>query len=78
MGNGAGAKTSSRYLDLLAHYNAELVQNNGTIVVRSCGTGTALPFEKRGKLLMVKLLLEEFGTVDAANAAIQDYKSSHS
>ncbi len=69
---------SKNYLELLAHYHAQLVQIDGPITVVSCETGTELPLEQKGKLQIVKLLLEEFGTVDGANEAIQDYKASHS
>jgi hypothetical protein len=68
---------SRNYLELLAHYDAELVQIDGPITVRY-KTGTELPLEQKGKLQMVKLLLEEFGTVDGANKAIENYKITHS
>ena len=66
------------YLEFLAHYDAELKQTNGPIAVVKCKTGAELPLEQKGKLQMVKLLLEEFGTIDGANKAIGSYKASHS
>jgi len=69
---------SKNYLDFLAHYDAELVQIDGPITVARCKTGIELPLEQKGKLQMVTLLLDEFGTVDGANKAIGNYKASHS
>ena len=66
------------YLELLAHYDAALQQTNGSVAVVRCKTGTELPLEQKGKLLMMKMLLEEFGTVEEANKAIENYKASHS
>ncbi len=66
------------YLDFLAHYDAELVRINGTIVVVRYKTGTELPLEQKGKLQMLKQLLDEFATVDGVNAAIGNYKASRS
>ena len=66
------------YLDFLAHYDAELVQIHGSIAIVRRRTGNELPIEQKGKEHMVELLLHEFGTVDAANAAIGRYKVSHS
>ena len=66
------------YLDFLAHYGAELVQVDRTISIVRVGTGTELPLEHKGKLQMLKVLLDEFVTVNAANAAIVEYKTSHS
>jgi hypothetical protein len=64
------------YLDFLAHYDAELVLNDGPIRVVRCKTGIELPLEQKAKLLMVKLLLDEFGTIDGANKAIENCKAS--
>ena len=69
---------SKNYLDFLAHYDAELVQIDGPIMVARCKTGIELPLEQKGKLQMVALLLDEFGTIDGANEAIGNYKASHS
>ena len=69
---------TKNYVEFLAHYDAELKQTDGPIAVVRCKTGTELPLEQRGKLLMVKLLLDEFGTVDEANKAIGDCKASRS
>ena len=68
---------SENYLDFLAHYDAELVQVDGPIMVARCKTGIELPLEQKGKLQMLRLLLDEFGTVDGANRAIGNYKASH-
>ncbi len=69
---------SKKYLEFLAHYDAELVQIDGPIMVARCKTGIELPLEHKGKLQMLTLLLDEFGTVDGANEAIGNYKTSHS
>lgn len=69
---------SKDYLELLAHYDAGLVQANGAILVVRCKTGDALPLERKGERQMVTLLLDEFGTVDGANEAIENYKLSRS
>ena len=69
---------TNNYLEFLAHYDAELVQIDGPIMVVRRKTGTELPLVHTGKLLMVKALLDEFGTVDGANKAIESYKASHS
>jgi len=64
------------YLDFLAHYDAELMGINGAIAVIRHTTGTELPLDQKGKLLMVKLLLDEFRTVDGINQAIENYRAS--
>jgi hypothetical protein len=69
---------AKRYLDFLAHYDVELVQTDGPITVVRCKTGVELRLEPKGKLQMLTLLLGEFGTLDQANKAIQNYKVSHS
>jgi hypothetical protein len=61
------------YIEFLAHYDAELRKTEGPIAVVKRSTGIELPLEQKGKLLMVKLLLDEFGTIDGANKAIGDY-----
>jgi hypothetical protein len=66
------------YLDFLAHYDAQLVQTGGPIMIIRCKTGAELPLEPKGRLQMLKLLLGEYGTLDLANKAIQKYKASHS
>jgi hypothetical protein len=66
------------YLDFLAHYGAELVQIDRTIAIVRARTGTELPLEHKGKLQMLKVLLDEFVTVSGTNAAIVGYKTSHS
>jgi hypothetical protein len=67
---------ANAYLDFLAHYDAELMRINGTVTVVRHATGAELPLEQKGKLIMVKLLLDEFGTVDGINKAIEDYRDS--
>ena len=69
---------TKNYLEFLAHYDAELTQIDGPIMVVRRETGSELPLEQKGKLLMVKLLLDEFGTVDGTNKAVVSYKASHS
>jgi hypothetical protein len=69
---------TKNYLEFLAHYDAELMQTGGPIMVVRSKTGTELPLEQKGKLLMVKLLLDEFGSVDEANKAIESHKAPHS
>jgi hypothetical protein len=66
------------YIEFLAHYDAELRQTNGSVAVVRRKTGAELPLEQKGKTVMVKLLLDEFGTVDGANRGIRNYQSSHS
>ncbi len=66
---------SKDYLELLAHYDAELQQTNGRVAVVRRKTGTELPLEEKGRLLIVKLLLDEFGTVGDANMIIQGHKT---
>jgi hypothetical protein len=69
---------SKDYLDFLAHYDAELVQIDGLIMVARCKTGIELPLEQKGKRHMVTFLLDEFGAADGADEAIGNYKASHS
>ncbi len=66
---------SKDYLELLVHYDAELQQSNGRVAIVRRRTGTELPLEEKGRLLMVKLLLDEFGTVGEANKVIEGYKT---
>ena len=69
---------TKEYLEFLAHYDAELRQTDGPIAVVRCKTGDELPLEAKGKLLMVKLLLGEFGSIDEANKAIGNCKAANS
>ncbi len=69
---------TKNYLDFLVHYDAELVQIDGPVMVVRCKTGIELPLEQKGKLQMVKSLLDEFATVDGTNKAIGNYRASHS
>ena len=68
---------TKNYLEFLVHYDAELVQTDGPIMVVRRKTGTELPLGQTGKLQMVKALLDEFATVDGTNEAIGNYKVSH-
>ena len=68
---------SKNYLEFLVHYDAELVQTDGPIMVANCKTGIELPLEQKGKRQLVAALLDEFGTIDGANEAIGSYKASH-
>jgi hypothetical protein len=68
---------TKNYLEVLIHYDAELVQTDGPIMVVRRKTGTELPLGQTGKLQMVKALLDEFATVDGTNEAIGNYKVSH-
>ena len=67
---------TKNYLEFLAHYDAELVQVDGPIMVVRCKTGVELPLEQKGKLQMVKALLDEFATIDGTNKAIENCKAS--
>ena len=69
---------TKNYLEFLVHYDAELVQTDGPIMVVRCKTGTELPLEQKGKLQMVNALIDEFATIDGTNKAIGSYKASHS
>ena len=69
---------TQNYLEFLAHYDAGLVQIDGPIVIVGHKTGTELPLEQKGKLLMVTALINEFGSVSGANKAVENYKASHS
>lgn len=68
---------TNHYLEMLAHYDAELRQAGGPVMVVRCQAGTELPLEYKAKVIMVRRLLDEFSTVDAVNEAIADRKSSH-
>ena len=69
---------AKHYLEFLAHYDAELVQIDGPIKVVRCKIGSELPLEQKGKLQMIRLLLDEFATIDGINKAIENYKGGHS
>jgi hypothetical protein len=69
---------TKNYLEFLVHYDAELVQIGGPIMVVKRKTGAELPLEQKGKLQMVNALIDEFATVDGTNKAIENYKASHS
>ena len=66
------------YVEFLAHYDAELRKTEGPVAVVRRKTGAELPLDQKGKLLMVRLLLDEFGTVDGVNNAIGEYLNMHS
>ena len=64
-----------QYLDLLMHYDAKLVESGkSAIVVQK--TGVELPLDRKGMLHMVKLLLSEFGSVEAINQRVEQYRGS--
>lgn len=77
-GQSNSTRKKKSYLDLLAHYDVELVQTDGPIRVVRCKTGTELCLEPKVKLQMLKLLLSEFGTLGGTNKAIQNYRAAHS
>ena len=77
-GQSNSTRKKKSYLDLLAHYDVELVQTDGPIRVVRCKTGTELSLEPKVKLQMLKLLLSEFGTLSRTNNAIQSYRVAHS
>lgn len=64
-----------KYLDLLSHYKARLIRADGAIKIVTGKTGAPLPFEKKAERLMIRQLLEEFGTIDGTNQAVKGYKS---
>ena len=66
-----------QYLDLLVHYDARLVKGGQSALVVTQKTGIELPLDLKGRLLMVKLLLSEFGSVEAVNRRIERYRASH-
>lgn len=67
---------TTKYLEVLAHYGAELVQGDGRIMVIRSQTGAELRFEEKAKTLMVRQLLEEFGSIDGTNEAVKEYKTT--
>jgi hypothetical protein len=67
-----------QYLDLLVHYDAKLVKSGLSALVVTQKTGAELPLDREGRLLMVKLLLDECGSVEAVNERVQRYRASHS
>jgi hypothetical protein len=66
------------YVEFLAHFDAELRTTDGPVTVVRRKTGVELPLEEKGKLSMVRLLLDEFGTIDGVNDAIGSYLNTHS
>jgi hypothetical protein len=66
------------YVEFLAHFDAELRGTDGLVVVVRRKTGIELPLEEKGKLSMVRLLLDEFGTIEGVNDAIGKYPNMHS
>ncbi len=67
---------TAKYLEVLAHYDAQLIQNGGPIMFVRSETGAELPFEGKAKLLMLQQLLAEFGSIDRTNEAVKRFKSS--
>jgi len=68
----------NKYLELLAHYDARLAASGKSAIVVAQKTGTELPLDRKGRLLMVKLLLGEFGSVEEINRRTERYRASHS
>jgi len=68
----------TQYLDLLVYYDAKLVKRGGSMRVVAEKTGAELPLTPRGRPLMVNLLLDECGSVEAVNERVQFYRASHS
>jgi len=68
----------NKYLELLAHYGARLVASGKSARVVTQKTGAELPLDRRGRLLMVKLLLDEFGSAEAVNQRVERYRASYS
>jgi hypothetical protein len=73
----------NQYLDLLVYYDAKLVKSGardewGSRRVVAEKTGAELPLTPKGRLLMVNLLLDECGSVEAVNERVQRYRASHS
>ena len=66
----------NRYLELLVHYDAKLVKSGGSALVVIRKTGAELPLEHKARLLMIKALLSEFGSVEAVNEEIEGYRAS--
>ena len=66
----------NRYMELLVHYDAKLVKRGESVLVVSQKTGAELPLEHKGRLLMIKALLSEFGSVEAVNEEIEGYRAS--
>lgn len=66
-----------QYLDLLVHYDAKLVKSGQSALVVTEKTGAELPLDHKGRLLVVKLLLSEFGSVEVVNRKIERYRASH-
>ena len=67
---------TAKYLEVLAHYDARLIQNEGPITFVRSTTGAELPFEGKAKLFMLQQLLKEFGSIDGTNEAVKQFKSS--
>ena len=66
-----------QYLELLVHYDAKLVKSGESAPVVTQKTGAELPLDRKGRLLMVKRLLSEFGSVEAVNRRIERHRASH-
>lgn len=67
---------TAKYLEILAHYDAKLIRNEGPIMFVRSTNGAELPFEGKAKLLMLQQLLKEFGSIEGTNAAVKQFKSS--
>ncbi len=67
----------NRYLELLIHYDANLTRIGNSITITECKTGVELPMDFKGRQGMVKLLLDELGTVEAVNKEMESYRAVH-
>jgi hypothetical protein len=67
---------TKNYLEILAHYDAELIQGNGPVLLVRSSTRKELPFEEKARQMMVRQLLEEFGTIDYTNEVLKTYRTS--
>jgi len=66
-----------RYLELLIHYDANLTRIGNSVTITKCKTGVELPMDLKGRQGMVKLLLDELGTVEAVNKEMENYRAFH-
>ena len=68
---------TDRYFDLLIHYDAGLTRMGASVTITKRKTGIELPMDFKGRQGMVKSLLEEFGTIEAVNKEMENYRASH-
>jgi len=75
--NGRNSESQvNHYLELLVHYDAKLMKSGASVLVVTRKTGAELPLEHKARLLMIKALLSEFGSVETINEEIEDYRAS--